>query len=109
MPMVTVTVREDGSLVFLDTQEAQCFKALGSVTTRRASHVEPDSWLLRLAFHALRQVYGDKGRMSEFTRGWPCLWRVNTIPTGGPILPGRWRSRQEAIDAEVSWLGEHLD
>jgi hypothetical protein len=109
MSEVTVTVRDNGELIFLDTPEAQCFKALGSVTTRRASHVEPDSWLLRLAFHALRHFYGDKGRMSDFTRNWPCLWRVNTRPTGGPILPGRWRNRQEAIDAEVSWLGNHLE
>lgn len=73
-------------------------------TAQRASHVEPDSFLFRLLFHALRRVFGDKGRMSDLTRRWPVWWRVNTKPTAGVILEGRWRNRQEAIDAEIEYL-----
>lgn len=105
---VTVVVRDDGELVCLDNDSTAWLKPLGHVTTRRASHVEPDKWPLRLIFHVLRWFFGDKGWMATFTRHWPCLWRVNVSPLHGPILPGRWRDRQEAIEAEVEWLNENL-
>lgn len=108
MAEVSLVIRDDGTLVSLDTEDSACFKSLGTVTSRRASHVEPDNRFFRLAFHILRRFYGDKGRMSEFTRSWPCLWRANLAPVGGPILPGRWSNRLEAIDAEVVWLNKHL-
>lgn len=101
--IVTVFIDEDG-MQFLMTESIKLFEGEGEV--RRASHVEPDGFVFRIAFHALRNFFGDKGRMSEFTRSWPCLWRVNTKPTAGVILPGRWRDRQQAIDAEIVFLNE---
>lgn len=100
----TVSISEDGSLVFLVNEETSSFAELGIATTKRASHVEPNNFFLRIAFHLLRRIFGDKGRMTEFTRRWPCLWRVNLRPVGGPILEDRWVNRQQAIDAEVEWL-----
>lgn len=105
---VRVIIREDGVLVVLDNETTNCFRSLGSATKRRASHVEPESWILRPVFHTLRLVFGDKGRMSNFTRWWPCRWRVNLRPVGGPILPDRWYNRGLAIEDEVEWLNEHL-
>lgn len=106
--IVTINLHEDGLLICLQTDDTACFEQLGSVTTRRASHVEPDALLARVIFHSLRSLFGDKGWMASFTRHWPCLWRVNLKPIGGPILDGRWYGRQKAIDAEVDYLGEHL-
>jgi len=106
---VSVFIREDGTLVVLDTESTHCFRDVGTMVTKRASHVEPDKQALRLVFHMLRYMFGDKGWMATFTRYWPCLWRVNISPLSGPILPGRWKDRQEAIDAEVEWLNEHLE
>lgn len=105
---VNVIIHDEGTLLTLDTEAAFCFRSLGKSTRHRATHVEPDSLLLRLAFHVLRLFFGDKGRMSEFTRHWSCLWRVNITPIGGPILAPRWKNRQEAIDAEVEWLNENF-
>lgn len=105
---VSVVIREDGTLVVLDNEATHCFRNAGIVQTKRASHVEPDNKALRVAFHLLRLFFGDKGRMSELTRHWPCLWRVNTRPTCGLILAGRWKNRQEAIQAEIEYLNEHL-
>lgn len=52
------------------------------VTIARASHVEPND--------------------SGF-----CLWSADMSPVGGPKLLG-FRTRQEALDAEVEWLDRNV-
>lgn len=105
---VTFTIDNEGNAVFLKSHGGDAFLALGDVSTQRASHVEPDSWLLRLLFHAIRGRTEDASRLAAFTRSWRCLWRVNTAPVGGPILEGRWSDRLKAIDAEVEFLNQHF-
>jgi hypothetical protein len=97
-----------GDITFLVTPAAAAFLTDDAVV-RRGSHVEPNNWTLRIVFHALRQWLGDKGRMSDFTRSWKILWRVNTKPTAGVILPQRYTNRQEAIDAEVTFLNRYFE
>ena len=98
---VTFIIDESGELTFLRTEAAG--DILPQATTRRASHVEPANASLRVLFHLLRRWLGDKGRMSEFTRSWPILWRVNMSPVGGPVL-GNFDDRQRAIDFEINFL-----
>ena len=98
---VTFIIAEDGTCTYLMTEAAPTIE--GAVTAR-ASHVEPSNPLLRILFHLLRQWLGDKGRMSEFTRSWPCLWRVNMKPVGGPILCTRYYDRKQILNAEVAAL-----
>jgi hypothetical protein len=87
--IVTLTIEEDGNLTFLATDAADVFLEQGRTITKRASHVEPaDSLWLRIAFHLLR-LLGNKNRIAAWTRTWPCRWRVNTKPVGGPVLT--WR------------------
>jgi len=117
--VITLTIDEQGDVLFLASPENDVFLELGSVITRRASHVEPAGFWRRQAFHFLR-LFGDKTRIAEWTRNWRCEWRVNTRPVGGPILRGHdyagswiltWKNRQDAIDAEIaflnSWFLEH--
>ena len=120
--VLTVTIDEDGNLVYLKTSEHDIFAEMGEVVTKRASHVEPDTFWLRVAFHILRAVVSDKSRIAEWTRCWTCMWRVNTAPVGGPILRWKhtdnwrakvwpegiaaWQNRQEAIDAEIKFLNQ---
>jgi hypothetical protein len=73
---------------------------------QRASHVEPTSLGFRVLFRSLRALFGEYGRMAEFTRSWPCRWRVNLTPVGGPIVPVEWASRQSAIEFEIEWLNK---
>jgi hypothetical protein len=119
---LTFVIDESGDLKFLVPEFMHESRLLEGAVVNRASHVEPDNFVLRIIFHGLRQVLGDKGRMSEFTRNWPILWRVNTKPVGGPILRVKdvydwcpvscsqhnnvatWRNRQNAIDAEIKFL-----
>jgi hypothetical protein len=68
-----------GGLVHCVYGEAIDLAALGSVTIRRASHVEPDS----------------EGR-----------WWVDLQPVGGARL-GPFDRRSEALDAERPWLERH--
>ena len=100
-----INIDTDGTIELIASQDAAEIMQLGEATKRRASHVEPQALLLRAAFHAIRALCSDESRLAAFTRSWRCLWRVNII--GGPILPGRWRDRAEAIAAEVEWIEQN--
>lgn len=101
---ITLTIDENGDQVFLKSDGAEMFRALGITVTRRASHVEPDAWVLRVLFHAIRKAVSDTSKAAAWTRTWACNWRVDTKPVGGPILQGRWRDRKKAIEAEIEFL-----
>jgi hypothetical protein len=121
---LTFVIDESGDMKFLVLEFMHESPLLEGANVSRASHVEPNNFVLRIIFHGLRQVLGDKGRMSEFTRNWPIFWRVNTKPVGGPILRYKhvypnvvrplwdntgecvktWRNRKDAIDAEIKFL-----
>lgn len=101
-----IRITADGTVRFLNTPETATLITPETVT-RRASHVEPVNLALRLLFHTLRRGFGDKTTAAQFTRMWPCLWRVNLSPVGGPVLQVRWRDRKQAIEAEVQWLNEN--
>ena len=77
---------------------------------RRASHVEPYYIVPRLFFHAFRKVFGEDGRVGDWTREWNCYWRVNLTPVGGPIIGMRFecRHRTLAIAYEIIWLEKNF-
>jgi len=102
---VTITVDEDGEIKFLVDEHSKPFITPETVV-KRASHVEPANPLLRVMFHGLRSVCSRQSSLAEFTRMWPCDWRINLAPIGGPILPGTYEDRQDAIDEEVRFLND---
>lgn len=90
----TIVINEDGSLEFIYTDALASLLTLGKHEITRASHVEP------------------------FTGGG---WYADMGPSGGPVLfangemaqehdgqsgpaPVGFKTRQEALDAEVAWL-----
>ena len=120
--IITCTIDENGDVIYLATDANDAFLNDGTEITRRASHVEPVELPARILFYVLRW-FGNKGRIAEWTRNWNVLWRVNTKPVGGPILTygdiepryrgsevgGKvvtWHQRQQAIDAEISFLND---
>jgi hypothetical protein len=100
-----ITITSEGSIRFLNN-EVTASLVTPSTLVRRASNVEPVNPALRRLFYALRRLYGDKTAAAKFTRLWPCLWRVNLAPVGGPVLPYCWYNRSEAINAEIVWLNK---
>lgn len=104
--IVTVTIDENGDLAFLSTDMSDVFLEMGKAVKRRASHVEPERLAKRIAFRVLRGVFGDHGRVAEWTRNWSGKWRVDTRPTAGVVLPQLFDSRDEAITAEIEFLNK---
>ncbi len=72
-------VVEPGGRVRCLYGEAVDLAALGVLSIRRASHVEPD----------------EQGR-----------WHADLRPVGGPVL-GPFEHRSTALAAETAWLEEH--
>ena len=67
-----------GSVRFIHSDAAAAVaRAVGPLTIRRASHVEPTA----------------DGR-----------WAADMTPVGGPAIIGPFDTRQEALDNEVDWL-----
>ena len=102
-------VIEDGDVKYLLTDATKELDF--GATYQRASYVEPVNCLLRRFFHLLRHGFGDEGRVSNWTRAWTVVWRVNLAPIGGPILRTVYYDRTQAINAEIVainrfWTGE---
>ena len=76
----SIFVRPGGTVEFLYEDGLRPLLELGEATITRASHVEP----------------APDGR-----------WTADLSPRGGPLL-GPFTLRQEALDAERTWLEAHL-
>ena len=101
---ITFSVNDNtGNVKFLVSDYTLSFLDDSSII-KRASHVEPINYFIRSIFYVLRSLFGEHSLVGNFTRTWPCLWRVNLAPVNGPILPSVYSNRQEAIDAEIEWL-----
>jgi hypothetical protein len=108
MERFTVSVDDsNGEIKFLVSDLSKGLLDETSIINR-ASHVEPCFKPFRLAFYGLRAIFGEYGTVGQFTRLWPCLWRVNLSPINGPILPNIYRDRLQAIDAEIVYLENHF-
>ena len=94
-----IVVDEDGTISHIVGDEMP--KIEGNAVTRRASNVLPFGITKQIAFKALRRVFGDKGRVSAWTRRWrgPQIVEIIDGPTLGPF-----HSRTEALVREVLWL-----
>jgi len=72
---MSLVVGQDGGVRCIYGEELE-LHALGKLTIKRASHVEPDA-------------HGH--------------WHADMGPSGGPML-GPFRNRTEALQAEIAWL-----
>ena len=79
----------------------------GHATRRRASQVHPVNRIKRAAFYTLRGLFGERGRVSDWTRSWVGNWEVDLAVSGGPKL-GPFAVRSEAIRAEEQWLEDNV-
>lgn len=77
--LLKLVVKNGSILAIYDDSLVAMFGEAERVTTRRASHVEPDG----------------EG------------WSADLSPVGGPILNG-FTTRKAALDAEVRYLDQHV-
>lgn len=71
---------------------------------RRASYILPKPLLLKVLFLFLRKLFGDEGKIAEWTRSWNCEWELY-------IYAGTYRRRKEALAKEreiLNKLGEEV-
>jgi len=70
--------------------------------TKRVSHIYPANFFLKIAFIFLRFVFGENGKIANWTRKWKCKWSV-FIPQKGVF--GKYSDREKAIkkEKELIW------
>ena len=76
----TISINEHGTLCFIHNDAFIDLIESGDASINRASHVEPTA----------------TGQ-----------WEADMSPVNGPVL-GPFRTRQEALDAEVEWLNRKM-
>lgn len=75
--MLTILVDTDGTCETLDGGQG----IVGGVVIerRRVSHIVPVNRFKRAAFHALRIMFGESGRVSDWTRSWRGPWLTRLV------------------------------
>jgi hypothetical protein len=77
---MNITIQPNGMMTYIYNDDMLDLMEEGTSTTRRVSHVEPDT-----------------------SRSNGIRWTADMSPVGGPML-GPYRSREDALEAEVRWL-----
>jgi hypothetical protein len=67
------------------------------VTKQRFSEIVPLNLWLLVAFRILRLLFGEKGVVSDWTRTWPCRWKMKILSTGYTTTG---TNRQALVDLE---------
>lgn len=83
--------------------ECDLLEGEGVVTVKRYSHIWP-RWLpLRLLFRIVRYWSSEKGRISDWTRSWQCVWQVRLAVSPDKV---EFEGNRAAC---IKWEHEHLD
>ncbi|MEI8195712.1 MAG: hypothetical protein WCI73_07375 [Phycisphaerae bacterium] len=75
-----ITVKPDGTTLFIYDDRLRGLLAKGKAEVKRASHVDADADL---------------------------TWHADMSPVGGPMLKG-FPTRQAALDVEVAWINQNV-
>lgn len=103
MSKFTIFIDDDGVTKGIRSPVTE---ALGLPDRKRASHVEPVNRALRWLFHFVRRRVADESTIANITRRWPVVWQAHVFD--GPTL-GPFRSRQDAIDAEIAYINHQFE
>jgi len=69
-------IKADGTIEFLGSAPPGLLQV---PVKRRFSEIVPANPIKRRAFRALRWMFGEDGRVSEWTRRWWCLWECTIL------------------------------
>lgn len=73
---------------------------LKSKTEIRVSRILPKNIFLRFTFILLRKLFGDDGKIANWTRNWRCTW---IVIIDGKII-GEFQNRKDAILFEKKYV-----
>jgi hypothetical protein len=82
------------------------FENSNIVERKRVSYIYPQNFILRAVFKALRKLFGDNGRIAEWTRNWKCRWQVEILDENKSekkIFKG-FKDRKTAIEFEKNYI-----
>lgn len=77
----------------------------GRITVRRVSYIWPVRPVKRLAFRLLRLLFGSRGKVAEWTRGWRGPWEVIVLGSTKRFLHP---SRRVCVAWEINTLEQDL-
>lgn len=106
MANLVFKIDANGDTTFLVSEHTKAFMNKTAVT-RRASHVVPWHGPTRTWFRLLRKVFGEEGRVGNWTRTWKGPWVVDLTPVGGE-MHGFFATRVNAIEFEIEWLNKNF-
>lgn len=93
-------IRRDGFIEFLTAPPIPL--KLEKQTRVRYSEITPLNPWLCIAFRLIRFLFGENGRVSDWTRGWQCIWMAH-------ILMGEHKDEAQVSqyrDALITWEHE---
>ena len=73
-------------------------------TKKRVSHILPENPLKRIVFKVLRKLFGDEGKIADWTRNWKGKW---ILVIDGEVK-GEFESRKDAIEFEKGEIFKRL-
>ena len=93
----TLKIKRDGTMEFLGNPPPSF--PVHDAQRSRFSEIVPVRMNLRILFRILRFLFGEEGKVSNWTRRWPCLWLCTILlgPRRGTKKGGTNR------DALVNW------
>lgn len=74
---ILIINREKGTIEFLTPPPAPL--RIEQLHKERYSEIVPTNPVKRWVFRFLRWVFGEEGRVSEWTRRWRCLWTAEIL------------------------------
>lgn len=78
----TLLIAPGGQIMTLGDAHLQELGLTGEVTRKRASSVVPVNRFKRAGFLGLRCLFGERGRVAEWTRTWTGPWTGRILATG---------------------------
>lgn len=106
--MKSLFIAPDGTVRAVACSELEAItREIGTVQTRRASHVLPAHPVKRAAFRLIRLAVGERGRVAEWCRQWRGPWQVR-FADSPQVVRFTHASRAHCIRWEIQQLEDRM-
>jgi hypothetical protein len=105
MKTISLIIDSAGTITMLPEKELDLRAFCTDLSYRRVSHIWPVHPVKRIAFRLLRALFGERGRVAQWTRQWQGPWQAIIIDTGETFVH---QSRRVCLDWEHEVINKHL-